>query len=74
MQCKARRAAQGGPLSKRRNAAMRCPDRLPEGFAPESLLNSVALFANRTTIRFVARLASNDSGVNADSPILRNEF
>ena len=33
-------------LSKRCNAAMRRPDHLPGGFAPESTLDSVALLAN----------------------------
>ncbi len=34
-------------LSKRCNAAMRRPDHLPGGFAPESTLNSVVLLANK---------------------------
>jgi hypothetical protein len=45
------RAAQGGSLCERRNAAMRRPDHLPEGFAPESTLDCVALPARRTTTR-----------------------
>jgi hypothetical protein len=68
MQRKARRDAQGGSLCERRNAAMRRPDHLPEGFAPESTLDCVALLARRTTTRRVARLASPDSGANACPP------
>ena len=41
MQCKARRAAQGGPLSKRRNAAMR-------PFAWAAPLNPSGNFVNRS--------------------------
>ena len=47
MQCKAWRAAQAERLRKRHNAAMRRPGHLPERFAPESPLDSVALLANR---------------------------
>ncbi|MGZ3240870.1 MAG: hypothetical protein ACXWJK_11060 [Burkholderiaceae bacterium] len=59
----------GWSLSKRCNAAMRRPDHLPAGFAPESTLDSVVLLANMQAIRRVARLASANSGANAYPPI-----
>jgi hypothetical protein len=59
----------GWSLCERRNAAMRRPDHLPGGFAPESTLDSVVLLANSHAIGRVARLASPDSGANAYPPI-----